>query len=206
MYFPPRWWEILLWNTRNEAVQWLQQEPAWLRQGELMFDPWIRWPYDNVLPFQCHRWCPWISGDQRPFYLYICLSHAQLVSVVRPYVSFVRSACSRPGVFNLSDSAGHINNCNDVHGPQTYDVHVHIIGKSGWSVNLTTNLYIMCRPWAGLAFVVIFSKQPAGHGKGLRGPHVARGPRVEDPCSRPCWFQTNGQDCIPGLPWSQDTG
>jgi diadenosine tetraphosphate (Ap4A) HIT family hydrolase len=40
------------------------------------------------------------------------------------------------GVFKLSDSAGHINNCNDARGPQTYDVHVHIIGKSGRSVNL----------------------------------------------------------------------
>jgi hypothetical protein len=56
----------------------------------------------------------------------------------------------------------------------TYSVHVHIIGKSGRSVNLTTNRYIMCRR-AGRAFVVIFSKRPAGHGKGLRGP------RVEDP-------------------------
>jgi hypothetical protein len=79
------------------------------------------------------------------------------------------------GVFNLSDSAGHINNFNDACGPQSYDVHVHIIGKSGRSVNLTTNRYIMCRQRAGLAFVVIFSKRPAGHGKGLRGP------RVEDP-------------------------
>jgi hypothetical protein len=77
----------------------------------------------------------------------------------------------RPGVFNLSDSAGHIYNFNDARGPQTYDIHVHIIGKSGRSVNLTTNRYIMCRR-AGLAFVVIFSKQPAGHGKGLRGPCV----------------------------------
>jgi hypothetical protein len=39
----------------------------------------------------------------------------------------------------------------------------------------------MCRQRAGLAFVVILSKLPAGHGKGLRGPHVVRGPRVEDP-------------------------
>jgi hypothetical protein len=70
---------------------------------------------------------------------------------------------SRPGVFNLSDSAGHINNFNDARGPQTYDVHVHVIGKSGRSVNLTTNRYIMCRQRAGIAFVVIFSKQPAGH-------------------------------------------
>jgi hypothetical protein len=36
----------------------------------------------------------------------------------------------------------------------------------------------MCRQRAGLVFVVIFSKRPAGHGKGLRGP------RVEDPCSK----------------------
>jgi hypothetical protein len=64
------------------------------------------------------------------------------------------------------------------------DVHVHIIGKSGRSVNLTTNSYIMCRQRAGLGLVVIFSKRPAGHGKGLRGPHVARGPRVEDPWCR----------------------
>jgi hypothetical protein len=85
------------------------------------------------------------------------------------------------GVFNLSDSAGHINNFSDARGPQTYDVHVHIIGKSGRSVNLTTTRYIMCRQRAGLAFVVIFSKQPAGHGKGLRGPRAARRPRVEDP-------------------------
>jgi hypothetical protein len=39
----------------------------------------------------------------------------------------------------------------------------------------------MCRQRAGIAFLVIFSTRPAGHGKGLRGPHVARGPRVEDP-------------------------
>jgi hypothetical protein len=64
-----------------------------------------------------------------------------------------------------------------------HDVHVHTIGKSGRSVNLTTNRYIMCRQRAGLVFVVIFSKRPEGHGKGLRGPHVARGPRVDDPCS-----------------------
>jgi hypothetical protein len=50
--------------------------------------------------------------------------------------------------------------------------------ESGRSVNLTTNRYIMWRQRAGLAFVVIFSKQPAGHGKGLRGP------RVEDPCCK----------------------
>jgi hypothetical protein len=89
----------------------------------------------------------------------------------------------KTGVFNLSDSAGHINNFNDARGSQSYDVHVHTIGKSGRSVNLTTNRYIICRQRTGLAFVVIFSKRPAGHGKGLRGPHVARGPRVEDPCS-----------------------
>jgi hypothetical protein len=71
--------------------------------------------------------------------------------------------CSRTGVFNLSDSAGHIHNFSDAHGPQNSDVHVHIIGKSGRSVNLTTNRYIMCRQWTGLAFVVIFSKRPAGH-------------------------------------------
>jgi hypothetical protein len=58
----------------------------------------------------------------------------------------------------------------------THDVHVHIVGKSGRSVSLTTNHYIMCRQRVGLRFVVIFSKRPAGHGKGLRGP------RVEDPC------------------------
>jgi hypothetical protein len=57
----------------------------------------------------------------------------------------------------------------------TYNVHVHIIGKSGRSVNLTTNRCIMCRQ---RAFIVIFSKRPAGHGKGLRGP------RVEDPWAR----------------------
>jgi hypothetical protein len=56
-----------------------------------------------------------------------------------------------------------------------HDVHVHIIGKRGRSVNLTTNRCIMCRQRAGLVFVVIFLKRPAGHGKGLRGP------RVEDP-------------------------
>jgi hypothetical protein len=50
-----------------------------------------------------------------------------------------------------------------------------MFGKSGRSVNLTINRYIMCRQRAGLAFVVIFSKRPAGHGNGLRGP------RVEDP-------------------------
>jgi hypothetical protein len=44
-----------------------------------------------------------------------------------------------------------------------HDVHVHIIGKSGRSVNLTTNRYIICRQRAGLGFVVIFSKRPAGH-------------------------------------------
>jgi hypothetical protein len=76
----------------------------------------------------------------------------------------------------------------DAHGPQSYDVHVHIIGKSGRSVNLTTNRYIICRQRAGLAFVVIFSKRPAGHGKGLCGPQVARGPRVEYPWSR--WWIT----------------
>jgi hypothetical protein len=65
-----------------------------------------------------------------------------------------------------------------------HDVHVHISGTSGRSVNLTTNRYIMCRQRAGLGFVVIFSKRLAGHGKGLRGPHVARGPRVEDPWPR----------------------
>jgi hypothetical protein len=70
-----------------------------------------------------------------------------------------------------------------------HDVHVHIIGKSGRSVNLTTNRYVMCRQRAGLGFVVIFSKWPAGHGKGLHGPHVAHGPRVEDPC-RTIW-------CVP---------
>jgi hypothetical protein len=59
-----------------------------------------------------------------------------------------------------------------------HDVHVHIIGKSGRSVNLTTNRYIMCRQLVGLGFVVIFSKRPAGHGKGLYGP------RVEDPWCR----------------------
>jgi hypothetical protein len=59
-----------------------------------------------------------------------------------------------------------------------HDEHVHIIWKSGRSVNLTTNRYIMCRQRAGLGFVVIFSKRPAGHGKGLRGP------RVEDPCRK----------------------
>jgi hypothetical protein len=59
-----------------------------------------------------------------------------------------------------------------------HDVLVHIIGKSGRSINLTTDRYIMCRQRAGLVFVVIFSKQPAGHGKGLRGP------RVEDPCPK----------------------
>jgi len=32
-----------------------------------------------------------------------------------------------------------------------------------------------------IAFVVIFPKWPAGHGKELRGPTVARGPCVEDP-------------------------
>jgi hypothetical protein len=92
----------------------------------------------------------------------------------------------KPGVFNLSDSAGHINNFSDSRGPQSYDIHVHIIGKSGRSVNLATNLYIMCRQLAGL-FVVIFSKRPAGHGKGLRGPHVARGPLVEDPWPKRWW-------------------
>jgi hypothetical protein len=62
-----------------------------------------------------------------------------------------------------------------------HDVHVHIIGKSGRSVNLTTNRYIMYRQLAGLGFVVIFSKRPAGHGKGLRGP------RVEDPWYKSLW-------------------
>jgi hypothetical protein len=95
---------------------------------------------------------------------------------VKYVVSNIIRAYLTAGVFNLSDSAGHINNFNDARGPQTYDVHVHIIGKSGRSVNLTTNRYIMCRQRAGLAFVVIFSKQPAGLTK------VLRGPRVEDPC------------------------
>jgi hypothetical protein len=58
-----------------------------------------------------------------------------------------------------------------------HDVHVHIIGKSGRSVNLTTNRYIMCRQRAGLWFVVIFSKRPADHGKGLRGPCGPRATR-----------------------------
>ena len=34
-----------------------------------------------------------------------------------------------------------------------------------------------------IAFVVIFTKWPAGHGKELRGPSVPLGSRVEDPCS-----------------------
>jgi hypothetical protein len=41
----------------------------------------------------------------------------------------------------------------------------------------------MCRQRAGLAFVVIFSKQPAGHGKGLRrspAGHALKTPDVED--------------------------
>jgi hypothetical protein len=45
----------------------------------------------------------------------------------------------------------------------TYNVHVHIIWKSGRSVNLTTNRYIMCSKRVGLAFVVIFSRRLAGH-------------------------------------------
>jgi hypothetical protein len=52
------------------------------------------------------------------------------------------------------------------------------LGKSGPSVSLTTNRYILCRQLAGLGFVVIFSKRPAGHGKELCGP------RVEDPWYR----------------------
>jgi hypothetical protein len=44
-------------------------------------------------------------------------------------------------------------------------------------------------------FVVIFSKRSAGHGKGLRGSHVARGPRVEDPW--PTVFST--VTCCTGL-------
>jgi hypothetical protein len=51
-----------------------------------------------------------------------------------------------------------------------HDVDVHIIGKSGRSINLTTNRYIMCRR-AGLGFVVIFSKRPAGHA--LKTPALA---------------------------------
>jgi hypothetical protein len=93
-------------------------------------------------------------------------------------ICVTRPQCVKSGVFNLSDIAGHINNFNDACGPQTYDVHVHIIGKSGRSVNLTKNRCIMCRQRAGLAFVVIFSKRPAVHAKGLRGP------RVEDPWCR----------------------
>jgi hypothetical protein len=76
------------------------------------------------------------------------------------------------GVFNLLDSAGHINNFNDARGPQSYDVHVHIIGKSGRSVNLTTNRYIMCRQRAGLAFVVIFFKTAGGPRQ--RAPRATR--------------------------------
>jgi hypothetical protein len=70
-----------------------------------------------------------------------------------------------------------------------HDVHVHIFGKSGRSVNLTTNRYIICRR-AGLVFVVIFSKRPVGHGKGLRGP------RVEDPCLRPCSRWEQYEKCV----------
>jgi hypothetical protein len=51
-----------------------------------------------------------------------------------------------------------------------HDVHIQIIGKSGRSVNLTTNRYIMCRQRARLGFVVIFSKRPAGHA--LKTPAV----------------------------------
>jgi hypothetical protein len=51
-----------------------------------------------------------------------------------------------------------------------HDVHEHIIGKSGRSVNLTTNRYIMCRQRAGLVFVVILSKRPAGHA--LKTPDI----------------------------------
>jgi hypothetical protein len=51
-----------------------------------------------------------------------------------------------------------------------HDVHVQIIGKNGRSVNLTTNRYIMCRQRAGLVFVVIVSKRPAGHA--LKTPDV----------------------------------
>jgi hypothetical protein len=89
----------------------------------------------------------------------------------------------KAGVFNISDSAGHINNFNDARGPQTYDVHVHVIWKSGRSVNLTTNRYIMCRQRAGLAFVVSFSKRPAGHiwpaGHALKTPGLRERPLLQ---------------------------
>jgi hypothetical protein len=110
---------------------------------------------------------PYRLNQRTPYNTYhmcqlVCTTHKCATTIV------CQSDCTThksptTGVFNLSDSAGHINNCNDSRGPQTYDVHVHIIGKSGRSVNLTTNRYIMCRQRAGLAFVVIFSKQPAGH-------------------------------------------
>jgi hypothetical protein len=86
-------------------------------------------------------------------------------------------AWTNAGVFNLSDIAGHINNFNDARGPQSYDVfYVHIIGKSGRSINLTTNRYIMCRQRAGIAFVVFFVKTAGGPRQ--RAPLATCGPRA----------------------------
>jgi hypothetical protein len=39
---------------------------------------------------------------------------------------WLKSSC-RAGVFNLSDSAGHINNFNDARGPQSYTAAFRIV-------------------------------------------------------------------------------
>jgi hypothetical protein len=87
-----------------------------------------------------------------------------------------------PVVFNLSDSAGHINNFNDARGPQSYTAAFRTVCCFPDTQRTTCILYvtmqsiyfyrILCIQRAGLPSVVIFSKRQRAAGHALKTPDL----------------------------------
>jgi hypothetical protein len=50
----------------------------------------------------------------------IIKSYKELRKTIQLHMRIGQTGSCMPGVFNLSDSAGHINNFNDARGPQSY--------------------------------------------------------------------------------------
>jgi hypothetical protein len=80
---------------------------------------------------------------------------------------------SRPGVFNLSDSAGHINNFNDARGPQSYTRRTCTHNWEKWPERQSEHKPLYNVQTTSGARVCSYFFKTAG------------GPRVEDPWSRP---------------------
>jgi hypothetical protein len=81
--------------------------------------------YDNILKEYCR------------FHI---LLHILLPAIMAPVI--YSNICFKSGVFNLSDSAGHINNFNCARGPQSYTAAFRIVSCFPDTQRTTCILYV----------------------------------------------------------------